>query len=351
MANPAEVSGGAAATTTDRVVVDLGFGGGVDDVYLARGKEWIGSSAVSRKDMLSHFRLDASLKAMGAAVLPDGCKHLLKGLGLSNSHADLTNEYGTNLSLLKVLEERAFGRPIEPLPDHMVQAGFQFPTTAPINGATLHKTNGSSSKVRPGFVHPPPSKSMLAANGGDAAKAPSATTTTGGVVPSDKQKKDEKKKEKKRKREREDAESLKSILEPLVRDLKAMTWKGWMDAKGKPSNPFVVKITRENCKSLMVPNYFDYIQVPMDLTRIGEKVAKQEYTKLEQVEADVALLVANAKRYNREGEPVHQMAVEFQASFDDKMRSTYRPIFDEISSERKKQKKEKKKKKDKKKDK
>ncbi|CAK4713447.1 hypothetical protein LEN26_015509 [Aphanomyces euteiches] len=317
----------------ERVVVDLGFGKGEPDVYLARGKEWIGSSAVSRRDMLSHFRLDASLKAMGEAILPDGCKHLLKGLGLSNSHADLTTEYGTNLSLLTVAEEQAFGRPIEPLPDHMVQTGFQFPTTTPINGAKLHKVNGSTTK--PGFVHPPPSNDDKASS----------------VSASEKLKKEEKKKEKKRKREREEAESLKSILEPLVRELKAMTWKGWADAKGKPSNPFIVKITRENCKSLMVPNYFDYIQVPMDLTRIGEKVAKTEYTKLDQIEADIALLVANAKRYNREGEPVHQMAIEFQKAFDDKMKLTYRPIYDELAAERKKQKKEKKKKKDKKKDK
>ncbi|RHY75611.1 hypothetical protein DYB34_007004 [Aphanomyces astaci] len=348
------------ANADDRVVVDLGFDKDASNVYLARGKDWIGSSAVSRKDMMSHFRLDASLKAMSAAELPTGCKHLLKGLGLSNSHADLTSDYGTNLSLLTVLDERAFGRPIEPLPDHMVQSGFQFPATAPLTSATtFHKT---SKAARPGFVQPPPSKTTASAPV-DTKTAAAATVTA-----QEKLKKDEKKKEKKRKREKEDAESLKSILDPLVHDLKALTWKGtllccsipsrptaqtyaviaWPDAKGKPSNPFIVKITRDNCKALGVPNYFDFIQEPMDLTRVGEKVHKQAYTKLDQVEADVALLVANAKRFNREGDPVHQMAIEFQKAFDDKLREVYRPIMDDLAATRKKQKKEKKKKKDKK---
>ncbi|ETV95855.1 hypothetical protein H310_10897 [Aphanomyces invadans] len=324
----------------DRVLVDLGFDKDASNVYLARGREWIGSSAVSRKDMMSHFRLDASLKAMSAAELPTGCKHLLKGLGLSNSHADLTNEYGTNLSLLTVLDERAFGRPIEPLPDQMVQAGFQFPTTAPLSSATtFHKTSKSA---RPGFVQPPPAKTTASVPVDAKAAATAAMTAQ------EKLKKEEKKREKKRKREKEEAESLKTILDPLVHDLKALTWKAWPDAKGKPSNPFIVKITKENCKALGVPNYFDYVQEPMDLTRIGEKVQKQAYLKLEQVEADIALLVANAKRFNREGDPVHEMAIEFQRAFDDKLRDVYRPIMDDLAASRKKLKKEKKKKKDKK---
>ncbi|RHY29122.1 hypothetical protein DYB32_005412 [Aphanomyces invadans] len=344
----------------NRVVVDLGFDKDASNVYLARGREWIGSSAVSRKDMMSHFRLDASLKAMSAAELPTGCKHLLKGLGLSNSHADLTNEYGTNLSLLTVLDERAFGRPIEPLPDQMVQAGFQFPTTAPLSSATtFHKTSKSA---RPGFVQPPPAKTTASVPVDAKAAATAAMTAQ------EKLKKEEKKREKKRKREKEEAESLKTILDPLVHDLKALTWKGtypclgaivliqpfsaWPDAKGKPSNPFIVKITKENCKALGVPNYFDYVQEPMDLTRIGEKVLLRpsicRHSSDKTLEADIALLVANAKRFNREGDPVHEMAIEFQRAFDDKLRDVYRPIMDDLAASRKKLKKEKKKKKDKK---
>ncbi|KDO31585.1 hypothetical protein SPRG_19501 [Saprolegnia parasitica CBS 223.65] len=158
-----------------------------------------------------------------------------------------------------------------------------------------------------------------------------------------------KKKEKKKKRDREDAETLKTVLLPFLQELKGMTWKTWR-INGKPGNPFIEKYTRENCKSLGVPNYFDFIQVPMDLTRIGEKIQRMEYVELSQLTQDVALLVNNAKTFNPAGTPVHQMALDFQKVYDDKL-VQYKTIYDDVHADRKKRKKEKKKKKDKKKDK
>lgn len=61
-------------------------------------------------------------------------------------------------------------------------------------------------------------------------------------------------------------------------------------------------------------------------------------------------MVANAKTFNRVGEPVHQMAIEIEQLYDAKL-TGYKATFEELQQERKKRKKEKKKKKDKKKDK
>lgn len=77
----------------------------------------------------------------------------------------------------------------------------------------------------------------------------------------------EKKKEKKKKREREDAALLQGLLAPLVSELRGLTWTGWI-VNGKAANPFIQKITKENCKRLGVPMYFDFVKDPMDLTRM-----------------------------------------------------------------------------------
>ncbi|OQR98373.1 hypothetical protein ACHHYP_08678 [Achlya hypogyna] len=319
----------------ERLLVDLG----ANDAYLERGADWIGPSGHERADLMALFRLETPLKAMGEASLPDGHKHLLRGLGLSNSNAELISKYSTNVSLLSVLEGVAFGRPIEPIPDHVIQKGFQFPTTTPVPGAVHTKASSSSGHgPRSGLVHPPPSftdKSSVVASSAD------------GLT--EKEKKELKKKEKKKKRERDDAETLKTVLVPFLQELKAMSWKKW-PIKGKPGNPFIEKYTRENCKVLGVPNYFDYITTPMDLTRIGEKIQRMEYVELSQLTADINLLVANAETFNGSDSTVFQMALEFKKVYDEKL-TVYKTIYDDVYQEKKKRKKEKKKKKDKKKDK
>lgn len=81
-----------------------------------------------------------------------------------------------------------------------------------------------------------------------------------------------------------------------------------------------------------------------------EKVEKAEYSRIDQFTTDIKLMVANAKTFNRVGEPVHQMAIELEQLYESKL-AGYRATLDELQQERKKRKKEKKKKKDKKKDK
>lgn len=77
---------------------------------------------------------------------------------------------------------------------------------------------------------------------------------------------------------------------------------------------------------------------------------KAEYSRVDQFTSDIKLLVANAKTFNREGEPVFQMAIELEQLYLSKL-TGYRTTLEDLQQERKKRKKEKKKKKDKKKDK
>lgn len=94
----------------------------------------------------------------------------------------------------------------------------------------------------------------------------------------------------------------------------------------------------------------DSVRCTRDAERLQEKVERAEYTRLDQFSNDLRLVVANAKTFNRVGEPVHQMAVELEQLYDSKL-AGYRATFEELQQERKKRKKDKKKDKKKKKDK
>lgn len=76
-----------------------------------------------------------------------------------------------------------------------------------------------------------------------------------------------------------------------------------------------------------------------------EKNEKGGYSELSDFKKDALLIVANAKAFNREGEPVWAMATEFGSM----VLLTASNAIDELNTERKKKKREKKKKKEKKK--
>ncbi|OQR86328.1 hypothetical protein THRCLA_22971, partial [Thraustotheca clavata] len=150
-------------------------------------------------------------------------------------------------------------------------------------------------------------------------------------------------------REREEAERLKPVLGMLLQEIKAISWKTW-PIHNKPGNPFIEKFTRENCKALGVPNYFDYISTPMDLTRMAEKLQHMEYVELSLFSQDVALIVQNAKFFNPIGTPVHEMALEFEKHYQQRLEYYIQQGILDPEGSKKKKKKEKKKKKDKKKE-
>jgi len=89
------------------------------------------------------------------------------------------------------------------------------------------------------------------------------------------------------------------FLLPVWRRWRARRWAAW--TVGADGNPFVVKITRANAKDLGVPTYFDIVKVPMDLTRMLERLegkGGKRYGSPEEFLADAALIISNAKAFN-----------------------------------------------------
>lgn len=62
--------------------------------------------------------------------------------------------------------------------------------------------------------------------------------------------------------------------------------------------------------------YYDLITNPMDMLRIHQKIKSEEYTDLEQMTSDVALLVSNAKTYYEEDTQEYQDACNLWQGFD-----------------------------------
>ena len=152
-------------------------------------------------------------------------------------------------------------------------------------------------------------------------------------VADDKQRKKEKKR---KKREREEQEEMKGVFRTVIQHFSAKTWPQWV-VHGKPSNPFMQQITPQNCASLGLPDYFDFVTIPMDLKTMQEKT----YSDQEDFENDFGLIVSNAKAFNRPGEPVYEMAQELELEF----KALYQRLIEQLQQERKRKKKLKKEKK------
>lgn len=304
-----------------------------DRFYLVRGTQNIEADEVDYRNLMGHYQLEPQLAKMAETTLPETYSHLLRGVG--DARDSLTPGECGKGDLLSLLEGVPFDRPIEPLPESVVKSAFQLPAGSK-SGPVLHPLG---SRKAHGLIHEPPPTGAERAVYAEKQKS---------KVKDDKDRK-EKKEKKKKKREREDATVLQKLLAPLVTELRGLTWAGWV-VSGKAGNPFIQKFTKDNCKRLGVPNYFDYVKNPMDLTRMKEKVEHAEYTKIDQFTADIKLMAANAKTFNRVGEPVHQMAIEIEQLYESKV-PVYKKMFDDLQQERKKRKKEKKKRKEKKKEK
>ncbi len=61
-------------------------------------------------------------------------------------------------------------------------------------------------------------------------------------------------------------------------------------------------ITRGNCASKGIPEYFNFVSDPMNLTWTKGKISRGTYTNLTDYMADIELIVANAQKFNRPGE-------------------------------------------------
>ena len=94
--------------------------------------------------------------------------------------------------------------------------------------------------------------------------------------------------------EHERAANTEALL-PVLQSLIAMSWPSWPYNNG---NPFVLKLTLANARKNGVPNYFEVVKEPMDLTRMREKIDRCSYASPVEFLSDATLIVANAKLYN-----------------------------------------------------
>ncbi|KND01501.1 uncharacterized protein SPPG_03301 [Spizellomyces punctatus DAOM BR117] len=64
------------------------------------------------------------------------------------------------------------------------------------------------------------------------------------------------------------------------------------------------------------PEYYEIIQQPIALEVIQEKIDRREYRTMEEFQADMELLIENAKTFNRKGSTVYKDAVTLQGAFE-----------------------------------
>ncbi|KPA81268.1 putative bromodomain factor 2 protein [Leptomonas pyrrhocoris] len=64
-----------------------------------------------------------------------------------------------------------------------------------------------------------------------------------------------------------------------------------------------------------VPEYYDVIAEPMDLSTIRQKIAEDKYSTDSEVEDDVALMLSNALDFNAKGSPWHDLAKKIKNAY------------------------------------
>lgn len=67
---------------------------------------------------------------------------------------------------------------------------------------------------------------------------------------------------------------------------------------------------------LGLKDYFNEIVAPMSLPQIERRLNSGKYNTFEAFQEDVSLIVANAQKYNRIGDPVYGIASEFWHEFE-----------------------------------
>ena len=73
---------------------------------------------------------------------------------------------------------------------------------------------------------------------------------------------------------------------------------------------------RQPVDKISVPDYYDVIKTPIDLGVIQSKVQAKAYPSPVEVKADMELLFANCKQYNKEGDPAMTRGEELKKVFD-----------------------------------
>jgi len=70
---------------------------------------------------------------------------------------------------------------------------------------------------------------------------------------------------------------------------------------------------------LNIPDYYEVIKQPMDMSKIKENLLNGRYADSRQFTADVHLMFENARTYNPVGHVIHTLAVDLEKSFEEQM--------------------------------
>jgi len=96
----------------------------------------------------------------------------------------------------------------------------------------------------------------------------------------------------------------------LLSELEALEWQKW-------GNPFATEITKQNCASIGLPEYFKIIKNKgMSLPTMRRKMKEDVAYSFSMFCDDVALMVSNATTYNNPGETVYNIALDLKARFE-----------------------------------
>jgi hypothetical protein len=79
-----------------------------------------------------------------------------------------------------------------------------------------------------------------------------------------------------------------------------------------------------------LPDYYDVIKDPMDLTIVRKRLDGNLYRDIASFEADIELIFSNAMLYNERGSDVHEVAKEMREKFKEKMTETKLQVSAEV---------------------
>merc|ERR1719369_2578340 len=76
------------------------------------------------------------------------------------------------------------------------------------------------------------------------------------------------------------------------------------------SEPFIKLPSRKD-----LPDYYEVIRKPMDITKILTKIEDEKYEDLDALEKDFMLRCTNTQRYNEDGSLIHEDSIVLQSVF------------------------------------
>jgi len=80
--------------------------------------------------------------------------------------------------------------------------------------------------------------------------------------------------------------------------------------------------------ALGIPTYFSVIKHPMDISTVDQNLTDDQYSTSKEFEKDVGLIFSNAYKFNPPGNPVHELAKQYEALWKEQLGKKSRWISD-----------------------